>query len=380
MEKKKIMIIGLGVLGKNLLDMLSRLNKQPEIIVAGRNYSILYERANLSDLVALQLGYYPNIKCVELDLMNIDQTTEVISKERPDIIFNATSLMSYWVPSQLPKEIFQKLYWAFTGWQVPMHLTLTYKLMQAVHQTGLPIRVVNGSYPDVVNPALHKVGLGPEVGIGNVANVVPVIRKSIAYKLKQPVEKIQIHLIAHHHFSYRIPTTGDPIGLPFHLTVYLDGKDITEQLTMETLFDLLPTRFKRTRGLEGMIMTSASAITVLDAMLNHTEQIVHAPGPNGLPGGYPVKITNTGTQVILPENITLEEAVRINIEGQVLDGVQKIDDEGTVYFTEREMSIVKDIFGYECLRMPINECEYWAKELKSKYDEFVQKINNVQYV
>lgn len=377
--QKKIMVIGLGILGGHLLDMLVRMKIQHQIIVAGRNASRLKERTNLADLVAIQLGHNPDISYVQLDLMNIDQTADIISKIKPDIIFNATSLMSYWVPTQLPKDIWQKLYYAYTGWQLPMHLTLTYKLMQAVRESGHSVRVVNGSYPDVTNVVLHKIGLAPEVGIGNVANVIPVIRKSVSYKLSQPLEKVQIRLIGHHYFSYRIPTTGDPTGLPFHINVFLDGTDITEELDIKTLFDLLPTKFKRTRGQEGMSMTAASAITVINAMANLTDEVVHAPGPNGLPGGYPIKITETGIEVILPKDLKIEDAIKINVEGQILDGVQKIDEDGTVYFTDREMAIVKSIFGYECLRMPIHECEYWAKELKEKYTKFAKKIVNIQY-
>lgn len=330
-------------------------------------------------MVATQLGHYPDVSCVQLDLMNIDQTADVIWKVKPDIIFNATSLMSYWVPTQLPKDVWEKLYFAYTGWQVPMHLTLAYKLMHAVRQSGHLVRVVNGSYPDVTNVALHKIGLAPEVGIGNVANVVPVIRKSIAYKLQQPLEKVEIRLVGHHHFSYRIPTLGDPTGLPFYLNVLLEGQDITKELDINMLFDLLPTHFRRTRGQEGMSMTAASAFTVLDAMANLTGEIIHAPGPNGLPGGYPVKIADTGTEVILSKELTVQTAIDINVDGQILDGVQKIDEDGAVYFTDREMAIVKSIFGYECLRMPIQECEYWAKELKEKYTAFTEKISMIQY-
>lgn len=377
--QKKIMIVGLGVLGGHLLDMLLRMSKQHKIIVASRNDIRLRERTNLSELVAVQLGHNPDVSFIQLDLMNIDETAEIISRVNPDIIFNAASLMSYWVPTQLPRKIWNQLYYAYTGWQLPMHLTLIYKLMRAVQQSGCTARVVNGSYPDVTNPILHKIGLAPEVGIGNIANVVPVIRKSVSHILQQPLEKVQIHLIGHHHFSYRIPTTGNSAELPFNINVILDGSDVTSDLDMGAVFELLPTEFRRTRGQEGMLMTAASAVTVLEAMANETNAVVHAPGPNGLPGGYPVTLNKSGSKVILPMGLEIDEAIRINIEGQILDGVQKIDDDGTVHFTDREMSVVKRIFGYECLRMSIYDCEEWAKELDLKYKKFVQNIGELEY-
>jgi hypothetical protein len=69
-----------------------------------------------------------------------------------------------------------------------------------------------------------------------------------------------------------------------------------------------------------------------------TDQL-RAPGPNGLPGGYPVQGGKQSLEVVLPQGLTLEEAIHINQEGQRLDGIERIDDDGTVYFAERNMAI-----------------------------------------
>ncbi len=55
------------------------------------------------------------------------------------------------------------------------------------------------------------------------------------------------------------------------------------------------------------------------------------------------------------------------------DGIEKIDENGTVYFADREMSILKEMFGYECKRMPLSETEDWARELQVKYASFASK-------
>lgn len=378
--RKKIMIIGLGVLGSKVLDMLMQSKHNHEIIVAGKNKEKIHERTNLADLVASNLGYTNHISYVEMDLNNISETAETLYKINPDIIFNATTLMSYWVPSTLPKETFKKLYFAFTGWQVPVHLTLAFKLMKAVKESGRPIRVINASYPDVTNPALDKINLAPEVGIGNVANVFPVIKRAISTFEGLSIEDLDIRVYAHHHFSYMLPSTGSDKGLPYHIEIFYNGEEISSNLDLNSSYKLLNTRYKRTRGLEGMIMTAASAVNVINSMANNTQDIVHAPGPNGLPGGYPVKISKQGTEVILPQNKTIEEIVNINIQGQILDGVEKLDEEGNIYFTSREMNIVKEIFGYDCLVMNVKDCEMWANELKQKYQMYSNNITKLQYV
>lgn len=370
---KKILIFGLGVLGSNVLDMLLQSQNNYEITVVGRNKEKIHERINLGDLVASNLGFNSKVSYEIIDVNDISMTADIINKVNPDIIFNATTKMSYWVPTKLPKEVFEKLYFAFTGWQVPMHLTLTYKIMQAVKASGSSARVINASYPDVTNVALDKIGLAPEVGIGNLANVVPVIQKAISIHEKIPLDKIYIRAYGHHHFSYMLPSLGSAENLPYHIEVIYENLNITKYLNFESIFKLLPTKLKRTRGLEGMIMTSASAVNVINSMASGTEEIIHAPGPNGLPGGYPIIIKEKGIEIVLPQDMSLQEIIKLNVQGQVMDGIQEIDNEGNVHYSLREMDIVKEIFGYECLVMNVKDCESWSEELHSKFTEYYNK-------
>jgi len=45
-------------------------------------------------------------------------------------------------------------------------------------------------------------------------------------------------------------------------------------------------------------------------------------------------VDRNGGTVTLPPDLNLEEAVRINEEGQRFDGIERIDEDGTVHFTE----------------------------------------------
>ena len=364
----KVLFIGLGNLGAQAFDMFVRVPGEHSFLVAGRNMQHLQERTNLSVLTAMQLGLYPQVDYTYMDLWNEDQVAEIISRFKPDLIFCAVII---WVMSisKLPKPIFERLHSAQIGPWLPMNLTLVYKLMKAVKETGLDIKVINASNPDSVNCVLGRVGLAPTTGIGNVANNVPAIRKSIALKLNKPLEQVEVRFFTAHYVSYRISRYGSSGGAPFHLTALIDGKNMTHLLDMETIFDLLPTTFKRAPG---NLMTAASATAVFEGIANDMGKITHAPGPNGLPGGYPVKVSRKGVDVLLPDDLTLEEAIRINEDSQRFDGIEKIDEDGTVYFTDREMSILKETFSYECKRMPLSEVEDRAKELQAKFAEFIK--------
>lgn len=120
-------------------------------------------------------------------------------------------------------------------------------------------------------------------------------------------------------------------------------------------------------------MTAASAEVVFDGIVNDTGKLVHAPGPTGLPGGYPVRVSKEGVQIELPAGISLDEAISINTTAQQFDGIERIDPDGTVHFVERHMAILKELLGYECKSMPLAEVDDRARELLAKYKAFAQK-------
>jgi len=374
MKQPQILIVGLGNIGGHVLDMLARTTGIGKIIVAGRNKDYLHRRANLSMFVASQFGYYPEVKNVICDLSNIEQTAETLFKLKPDLIFNATTVQPHRVLTLLPKKVFQELDQAQLGPWLPMHLSLMYKLMQAIKQTHLNVRVINAAFPDAVNPILKQVGLAPTIGIGHVANIIPALRKSISFWLGVPITQVEVFLIAQRYVTSSIPRFGHPGEVPCYLRTRVNGIDMTDQLDLHKVYDALPTQFKRVGGTEGNLLTAASAAKVIIAMANNTGESMHAPGPNGLPGGYPVKVDSKGGSILLPEPLTLQQAIHINEEGQRVDGIEKIDLDGTVHFSTHNMAIMKRILGYECKTMKVEESEEHARELKIKCQKLIERF------
>ncbi|MGD2186216.1 MAG: hypothetical protein PVI71_08815 [Desulfobacterales bacterium] len=373
MARSTIMVIGIGDLGGHVLELLVRAPGSRRIITADVNEDWAYRKTNIAAFGAAQLGHYPEMQFVKVDLYNIDRTSELIAKYQPDIIYSAVSLQSWWVINTLPKEVFEKLDMARFGPWLPMHLTLIYKLMQAVKQTGLDIKVINSAFPDATHPVLDKVGLAPTIGIGNVANPVPAIRGSIAYRLARPMKDVTVFLFAQHYVSHYLPRFGTAGGAPYYLKAMVDGEDITPEVNIQEVFADIPTRFRRPGGRDGQILTASSAAAIILAVADDTGEFTHAPGPAGLPGGYPVRVDRNGGQVVLPKGLTLEQAVDINAEGQRYDGIDEIDQNGNVRYTEKSAAIIKKMLGYECKAMKLEESEAQAKELGRRFKEFAEK-------
>lgn len=374
MSRSTIMMIGIGDLGGHVLEMLAREPGTRRIITADVNEEWGYRKTNIAAFGAAQLGYYPQLEFTKINLYNIEETAELIAKYKPDVIYSAVSLQSWWVINTLPKEVFDKLDLARFGPWLPMHLTLVYKLMQAVKMTGLDIKVVNSAFPDAVGPILSKVGLAPTIGIGNVANPVPPIRTALAYQLGLPMKDVTIYFACQHYVSHYIPRFGTAGGAPYYIKVVVDGEDVTKQVSIDQAFADLPTRCRRPGGREGQILTASSAAGIVMAIAEDTGDFMHAPAPGGLPGGYPVRVSRQGGKVILPSDITMEEAIRINEEGQRFDGIDRIDEEGTTYYADFAADIVRDMIGYDCRVMKLEDAEACSKELNTKFRAFAAQF------
>lgn len=363
---KSILLIGMGSLGTAVLNILA-LDSTYKITIAGRNEEYLLRMTNMLNQSLLQMGIQKKINYEIFDLFNIDDTSDKLARVNPDMIFTAVSLQSWWVISELPKDIFTELEAAGVGPWLPMHLTLIYKLMIAVRQSNIKARVINSSYPDVVNPILSKIGLGPYIGIGNVANPVPGIRYSTAHTLKCSPTDIEVRLFAHHAVSYRISRKGSAINIPFHLTIYKNGTDITPSIDLDRILDLLPGQFRRLSGKEGQQMTASSAVSIIKALNSDKMCAVHAPGPFGLEGGYAMLISENSMKINLPADLTIDAAIELNKAGGYFDGIEKIESDGTIWFNMEKMEIMKKIVGYSVRSFNVLDTERYAHLLKKLY-------------
>ncbi|HSE76161.1 MAG TPA: hypothetical protein VLB05_16700 [Dongiaceae bacterium] len=374
-DRRTILIVGQGVLASAVLDFLAQSEERDRIVIAARDPEKLNRRVNLARYTALNLGRDPVIEPCAMDLMDGERSAALIASVAPDIIFNATTLHSWWIITQLPTTAFQRLDRARGGVWTPMHLVLIRRLMQAVRAADFKGVVVNASYPDVTHAALAAEGLSPLVGIGNVANAVPGLRLAAAHLLQADIAEVDVRFFAHHFLSYRMPSSGTTDGAPYHLTVYRRGKEVAlDEGDHREIFSSVAGRFRRVKGLAGQSVTASSATAVLRALAHPRDRVVHAPGPLGLVGGYPVRFGNEGIAVDLPTGLSLDAAIEINRRCQAYDGIADIDASGTVHFTPEAADVLKKELGYDCRQLPLDACEERAEELARKFTAYRDRI------
>jgi len=370
-----LMMIGLGELGGTVLELLARIPNISKIIATDLNEEYGIRKTNTALMGASYMELYPNIEFVKINLNNIEETAETIKKVNPRIIYSATTLQSWWVIDALPKEVHKQLYKKFCGigpW-IPMHLLLVYKLMQAIKKAGVNSLMINSSFPDNVNAVLDKVGLAPNVGIGNIDLIAAPWRKVVSEMLDVPMRSVKVYIFGHHYSSYNLGRTGTGLDAPYYIKIMAEDKDVTKNFDIKELAQEIPKRAKRVSGTQINWVVASSAVKIILGILNDTNELSHAPGPEGLVGGYPVRLSKEGAKVFLPEEMTRERAIQINEEAQKWDGIEKIEEDGTVIFTDEAYNAFKDLLGYECKKMKVKETEERVKELDKLYKKFARK-------
>jgi hypothetical protein len=362
---KPIFVVGFGNIGFHILHLLARTPGIGKIIIADKietNNSAKIENVIIG--AAIQ-GFYPEIKFVKVDLDDIENTSKILREIDPEIVCNAALMdQTFRTSNQLPPDVAARFREAGNGPLMPMPLTLTYKLMQAVKKSGRHPHVINCAYGDAVNAVLAKVGLAPTVGAGNIDLWSQQVRKYASEKLKTRLRNISIFMVAHHGV---ISSRGQA---PFWYEILLNDKNVTDNFPPEEIRPLM--RYTTLWPEPGEHIASSFAKSIADIYFN-TGEIRHAPGPMGLQGGYPIRLDEKGAEVVLPDGLTLEAATRINEQAARFDGIERIKPEGTVVFTEKSSEIMRETLGYDCKELKINECEEKAKEINSLFDKLAKK-------
>lgn len=366
-------LVGLGALGSHMLELLATTPGITKIVAAdydeerGRNVT-----GSVLSGAAFQ-GCYPDLEFKKVDLFDVDGTAEFLKEIEPDYVINATALTTWWLPHLLPTEVSHRLLGAGLGPWVPGHLTLILNLMKALKKSGVDVKVTNCSYADAVHPILEKIGLVPTVGAGNLDLLVPRIQRYVAAKLGLPMRETRVMLVCHHSV---FTSVGEA---PFYYKILVRDKDVTDQFKREEIVESCVPKLYRPseRAREAPLQYDIAASFVKNTLgiLWGTGELSHSPGPKGLPGGYPVRLTAEGPEVVLPEDLTLDEAIKINEEMAKYDGIEEIKADGTLVVTDESYKTLKETLGYDCKQFTPNESAERAKELMECYKATLKRHN-----
>ena len=371
---EKILLIGsAGSVSHDMMYQLSSMTYRIRVVAADVNEVKGKYEVDECLHVAHNFSLYPDFTFRKINLFDIDGTSDLLKEEHPSVICNLSSLGAWWVTRLLPSEVYNKI--SPIGPWIPFHFILTHKLMQAVKKSGIEAQVVNGAYPDLTNVILGKLGLAPTCGGGNMDLGASRLRKIVASELGLPVREVQVLAVGHHGTFYTAKMDG-----PSWYKITAAGEDVSSKFTIKTVADLYAKYgYANMPSFPGPLidqMKTASSFLkkVLAIYYNKHELIQSVPGPKGLPGAYPCILGSEGAEITLP-GISLDEAIKINEEGAKIDGIEKVKPDGAVVFAEKNVKMMREVVGYECVELTPSEHEERAKELDLKLKKLYEKYN-----
>ena len=369
-------MVGVGDVGAHILEILARSPMPFKLIVGDINEERGQKLVNNALIGAAHHDLHPHFDFRKIDLTDVEGTAELLSNEKPVVVINCTVMHTWHLIRQLPEDLYARISSAGLGAWLPCQLALAYNLSKAIKMAGIKTHFINTSLSCLTNPVLGKTGMPPTIGIGNIDLVEPGVRTLVARELGVSRANVKLYMVAHHQHWVYPREAGYKPGAPYYLKVTVNGKDITNRFDTDRLMydgvKLYPP------GINFTTVSASSTIKNLLGLMQDLGTYTHSPGPNGLPGGYPVVLSAKGAEVVLPDDITLEEAIRMNEESGRLDGIERIENGGTVVFADYTNEIMKETLGFDCPKFKPEESYERALEMIRRYRELASKYINVK--
>ena len=371
---KKVLLVGTGDVGKHILEFAARDETNIEWIVGDVEEEKARWACNNAEIGAAHHGMHPKFKPIQVDLFDGEKTSELIKSEKPDAIINCTVLHTWHLIRQLPDGLYSKISSAGLGAWLPCQLALGLNLAKSIQDSGFSPYYINTSLSCLTNPVMGKVGLAPTIGIGNVDLIAPAVLTYVAQQKGIDRSRIETFQVCHHQHWVFPREAGYQPGAPYFLKILVDGEDVTSEFdTDQVMFESVKLYAP---GIGFTTVSASSALKNMKAMLFDENLRTHSPGPKGLPGGYPVLLNKSGAEVVLPDDITLDEAIKMNEQSGKLDSIEEIKADGTVIFTDYAYEIMKDSLGFDCKSFHAWDSKELAFEQMACFRKLAEKYIN----
>ncbi len=371
MPTKKILIIGSGGrVGMQIAAELMRLNFDLAMVDI-MDEQLLRQKAGrlLNDSRLTLTGSTSKLSIHGgVDALDTAAVTEIIGLENPDLVINYAIPITWDAAKRLPN--YRNISAAGLGAFTPLQVLTPLSVGRAIANAGVNTRYMVGNLPDITIPIITGIARqggvqSPLCGAGNVGLNQVAFRSQLALETGVSFSDIELSLVAHHVHWVAPREPGYSNEAPFMARVCVHGEDISGRF--EDLRAVMnqgvnnhyeaDASFSSTTG----ILASRVAIALLDD--SDKAHYLHAPAPNGLPGGYPIRIQQGAVDVVLPGDWQLADAITAMEQAHTLDGVQAIDSDGTVRFTDYAQEILRKETGFELpATMPPSDIEATALE------------------
>ena len=300
MTGSHLVIVGSGALARSVCLSLAEQRSRLRVTVLARNARAAADLALAAGVRAATAGTGVAFAADRLDTGHV---AAALAALRPDVLVCCASDHSPYERLTRPSAWTDLVARAGFGVTLPLQAGLVADLARALPTACPDTVLVNGCFPDVVNPLLVRLGLPVLCGIGNVATLAACLRAALG----RPDD---LAVLGHH----------AQLGAPAEdVLAWAGGEPVADVTALLAPYRALPRRELNALG-------GHAAAALLVALAEGTELSANLPGPAGLPGGYPVRVADRRIAPDLPAGVTLADAIAWNLRAGLPDGVEVSED------------------------------------------------------
>lgn len=305
-----ILIFGTGAFAARIAcDIAATAGAPVAVTLAGRNRERLDWLVTAGNARAETFGSGARFHGIEVDLLQRDAAAPVIDRVRPALVVQAASVQTSAVIATKGDAWSRFVAEGGLSATAVFQALLTARVAQAIAAVGATAQLINCCFPDGVNAMIAGLGLPVACGVGNIQILSSAFGGALG-----PGGMERTKVVAHYQCigawrKKREDRAGSPVP-----RVWID--DVEERDPLARFADVRLTP-------EPAIEISGSAgVPLMLAMAEGKGTIhAHAPGPMGLPGGYPIVWRDGVLDLDLPSGISPEEAVAFNLSFEQESGM-----------------------------------------------------------
>ena len=329
MNECDLLIIGTGYFAEIMLTDLAATAPAPmTVVIAGRNQARLKWLRTAANARAATFARPVRFVADTFDLTSTESIAQGLRRWSPKVVVQSASLQSPWAVDRPDSQWSRLVGTAGFGITLALQSMLPARTASALQALGSKATFVNTCYPDGVNQLLHAKKLPITCGVGNIAIFSSVIAGTLPL-----AERASVRVLAHHQHLVEWRRPGaERSGVAVRV-----WQGETEMTDVQQRFRDIQLPFRDLN-----LISAGSAVPVLIALAGAGDCRSHVPGPNGLPGGYPVRVRAGAVELDLPKSITRDEAVAWNRQFEDADGVS-IGADGRVVYSARARAALHQV-------------------------------------
>ena len=315
-----ILIVGTGAFAQRIACDLAATARAPtRVLIAGRN---LLRLAWISTAARARAHIFQRpvaIEALPLDL-DKDDAVELLRCHKPSVVVQTASLQTASVIAGASNAWTRLVAQGGLSATAVFQAVLTARVARAVARASPASRLVNCCFPDVVNGLVAAMGLPLTCGVGNIA----ILAHAFASVLEGR-QRPKLQMLCHYQNiqAWRLPPERRAGSAP---RVWLESEEVADPMSRFAAVQLTP---------EPVIdVSGASAVPLLLALAHRRPWTGHAPGPLGLPGGYPVRVRRGELGLDLPAGMNREAAIAFNLRHEQENGLV-VENGGFARYTGR---------------------------------------------